>query len=86
MGEYGTVGRLYFLAKTLQFKICVRGTSRLLRSCLLEDCCVFAHRVIKMPSRRMRGNVRVCPVLAQQVSRCVFIAVWTFLSLASEPL
>ena len=48
--------KLYTLKST---KIRVPDTSRLSLSRLFEDCCVFAHCVIKMSSRRMRKDAKM---------------------------
>ena len=48
-------------------KCIVRNTSRLLRSRHFHYCRVFAHRDGKIPSRRMRENVCVCPALPMSV-------------------
>ena len=50
----------------------VRGTSRLSRSRHFQDCRVFAHRVGKIPLRRMRENLRVCPLPSSAVFYCTY--------------
>ena len=45
-----------YTSKYAKIRVC--ETSRLLRLRLFEHCCVFAHRVIKIPPHRMFKNAK----------------------------
>ena len=65
---------LYILSRlyTLKYaKFCICDMSRLLRLCLYQQSCVFAHCVTKMPSRRMREDAKTFASAQLWLSHCL---------------